>query len=207
MVSRWSWLLAAAACAGLVSCADVWGLQTLETGDGGAGRGSDGGGGGADDGDPQGDPDGSSSSSGGSSSGGSSEAAAGGSCAPDLSVTCSDPADIAFSCTGGATPAQSYPSASCGAGSSGTFCCGGNWCGQTFDTDACDACTAKSCPSPACACDAQCLQYYTCMADCGGSLSQCEQQCAPAYPDDTVSAGDDVIACQAQYCNQECQIE
>jgi hypothetical protein len=211
MVRRWSWLLVLPSCLALGACADVWGLQTLETGDAGPGHPSDGGGGGTGDGD-QGDPDGSGSSSGGSSSGGSSsggsgDGAASGSCAPDFNVTCSDPADIAFSCTGSATPAQSYPGATCGAGASGTSCCGGNWCGQPFDTDACDQCTQQSCPSPACACDSQCLQYYACMANCGGSLAQCEQQCAPAYSADVVTAGDDVIACQAQYCNAQCQIE
>lgn len=209
-MSRWSWLLVVPSCLALGACADVWGLQTLETGDGGrsgdGGGGSSGGGssgsgsGGGDDADPG-------QEGGGSSSGGSGEASAGGSCTPDFTITCSDPADIAFACTGGATPAQSHPGATCGAGSSGNFCCGGNWCGQTFDTDACDQCSAQSCPSPACACDSQCLAYYACMANCGGTLAQCEQQCGPAYSADTVTAGDDIIACQAQYCNAQCQIE
>jgi hypothetical protein len=211
-------------------CANVWGLQTLESNDPGSGGDAvaptadavadapsndsrpvtDAGGGDAaardaagrdaaedDDGDavgPDAPPD-------------ALQGDAGGACAADVTVVCSDPAQAGFTCTGSATPSQSLTPISCTTGpSAGSFCCTGNWCGQTTDTDSCDQCILQSCASVVCLCGSQCMNYYQCVDTCFDTLQNCESSCAPGYAANDVTAGNDIFACAVQYCNSECLI-
>jgi hypothetical protein len=221
-------------CAGAASCADVWGLHDLTTADGGSSEDGSSGGGSSGGGSSGGGSSGSGSGGGGDDGGGSrvrppadggpvtSDA---GTCAPDITVSCgSNPGLSGFSCTGSATPEQSFTGLTCGAGQSGAggatdYCCYGNWCGEVGDPkddgQACSDCYMQYCVATLCACDAdstldgqgyaQCSDYVACVAgQCQGGQQYCEGQCMGSYSSTVLTKGNAELDCISYYCAQPC---
>lgn len=222
MVRRAGFLFGALVlCASPTACADVWGFQTIETGagEGDGGSGGSSGGGGA---------DGSSGSEGGGHLGpvdaGQQVTSEAGTCTSDISVSCgSNFTQGGFSCTGGATPQASLPQLSCSAGQAGsggttTFCCSGNWCGETGDPsdgEQCESCYLSNCAATLCACDTDpsvdsqgnpyCEDYAGCVTNCNlNSLEECESQCQSGYSSTALAEGNAIESCIGTYCAQAC---
>jgi hypothetical protein len=215
------------------ACTEVWGLDTLNVGEAGPTLENDGSppgmgddsspgrdGGTMDDGGnrPPHRVDGGNPPEGGSDAG--LEDAAG-TCTVDPTVSCTSlgVAYAGFSCTGTAQPATAGATgAICTAvgtvGDITSYCCQGNWCGETGG-DSCDACLAAECPSPECLCDnlgpsvdsqgdTACDTYAECVFNCNGSYQECESSCASGYTSNTLAAGNAFLACVVANCSSPC---
>jgi hypothetical protein len=225
------------------ACADVWGLETLTVADGSAPT-SDGGrsgptetdsgrqsvDGGPDGGMARGTPHHVDGSAIGPSDATTSQAdaEADGECNLDPTVACTDPSYVGVTCPSGAQPSGTLPNVTCTtqgtSGSNTSYCCSGNFCGDTGDPSdppACSSCYLMYCTAPDCLCyntgtvvddagDTQCDNYvFECWNQCyfsnnAPSIQQCESQCNGGLPSGVVSAGNDVINCLNNYCASPC---
>ena len=147
-------------------------------------------------------------------------------CAPDPTVSCGDPAQLGFSCTGQATPPETSPSLACGAamaepGDRTAYCCSGNYCGyegSSADAPRCVACYLQSCAAVMCQCETDpdvddagypfCDDFIGCVSDCEGptsaSVPPCETRCDGMFTAPEAAEGAAVIGCLLQYCDTQC---
>jgi hypothetical protein len=224
LVSRHDWLFVAGLALVLAGCADLWGLDTLNVGDASASPpGPD-----SALGDSMTLHDGQEmdrrsppprvDSSVTPDADASADTGGGATCIMDPTVSCSNVSNIGFSCTGSAQLSSFFPNLMCGTpgsnGSSTTYCCLGNWCSETL-SDACNSCILNNCAAPDCECfnlgptvddagDTECDLYEQCVANCQGSTSSCQNQCASGFAAEAVSVGNVDISCIDMNCGGAC---